>query len=147
MKLRRVLTSVVTAAALIGIAAPAASADTIINGTNHDRCGGGFCLFYNSNQQGASRQFSESVSSFANGSTFNRGGSGSAGYGQGVWNNAASASWWTTSSPCTGCTTIGYTHARVYFNSNYMGAWDQIDKGYGGNLRSTYNNNASLRLY
>ncbi|MFE2267231.1 hypothetical protein [Streptomyces griseosporeus] len=147
MKLRRLLAPVVTAAALIAVAAPTASADVIINATNSHHCSAGLCLFYNSNQQGAFHAFSSSVSSFANGTTFNRIGTTSAGYGQGVWNNAASAAWWDTSSPCDGCTYIGYNHARVYYNSNYMGAWDQVDRGYGGNLQSTYNENASLYMW
>ncbi|MGY5061173.1 peptidase inhibitor family I36 protein [Streptomyces sp. 900105755] len=148
MKFRRVLTSAAAAAALVAVAAPVASADgIIINATNDHHCGNGFCLFYNSNQQGAYRGFTQSVASFADGSTFNKVGTSSAGYGQGVWNNAASASWRDSSSPCDGCINLGYSHARVYFNSNYMGSYDQIDKGYGGNLKNTYNENASLYMF
>ncbi|MGX1480797.1 UNVERIFIED_CONTAM: hypothetical protein RKD50_009605 [Streptomyces canus] len=136
------------AAGLMGIAAPTASADSvIISGPKYNNCGGGFCLFYNSNQQGAYRMFFESVSSFANGSTFNQRGTTSAGYGQGVWNNAASGGWWTSTSPCANCVSVGATHARVYYNSNYMGNYDQFDKANAGNLQYTYNDNASLYMY
>ncbi|MFB6621591.1 hypothetical protein ACFCWD_37480 [Streptomyces sp. NPDC056374] len=148
MKLKRSLISIVAAAGLIGFAAPTASADMIIvDGTKYNNCGGGFCLFFNSNQQGSYRMFHQSVSSFASGSTFNTVGTSNAGYGQGIWNNAASGAWWTSSSPCKNCANVGATHARVYFNSNYMGSYDQFNKPAAGNLHYTYNENASLYMY
>ncbi|MFJ7990557.1 hypothetical protein [Streptomyces sp. NPDC096351] len=148
MKFNRVLASVMAAVGLMGVTAPTASADSIIiDGTKYNNCGGGFCLFYNSNQQGAYRMFFKSVPTFADGSTFNTVGTSNSGYGKGVWNDAASGAWWTSASNCVNCVSVGATHARVYFNSNYMGSYDQFNKPNAGNLVHTKNENASLYMY
>ncbi|MFJ5217204.1 hypothetical protein ACIP98_21080 [Streptomyces sp. NPDC088354] len=141
MKISSAVAVIALSAGLVGVAAPAASAATCSVPT--------FCLYFNSNQQGAFREFDASVASFADGSTFNKIGTTNNGYGQGVWNNAASAKFASSTSG----SVFGLFHARVYYNSNFMGAYDSFNyPGEGaylsvGPLTNTYNNNASLKMW
>ncbi|GHB85338.1 MULTISPECIES: peptidase inhibitor family I36 protein [Streptomyces] len=91
------------------------------------------CLYYNSNQEGSFAAFTRNVADLDPWIFGHIGTPNSAGQGQGVKNNAASAA-----NPGSNCW-------RVYFNSNYAGASDYIgDSGYR-QLVSTYNENASVK--
>jgi len=89
-----------------------------------------FCLYYNSNYQGSVSDHDEQVADLA---PYVFKGPG-AGRGQTVKNNAASA-----------CNNMGRYTARVYYNSNFQGAYDDIDPRSCRNLSRTYNENASWR--
>lgn len=91
---------------------------------------GGFVLYYNSNEAGSSACFFGSIPNFA-GYTFTAAG---AGQGQDVKNNAASASNWNVHT------------ARVFYNSNYAGVYDDVGYLTSRNLVNTYNENASYEL-
>lgn len=88
------------------------------------------CLWYNSNEQGSYINVLGAVSDYA-GMTFT-----SAGAGQGlpVKNDAASA---TNGQPSNGST------ARIFYNSNYAGVYDDVAPSTSSNLVNTYNENAS----
>lgn len=88
-----------------------------------------FCLYYNSNQQGAIALFFEKDPDFAN-DRFSGSGNG---VGQVVKNNAASAK-----NNQTGL------QAWVWFNSNYGGTHDVVGRSSARNLTATYNENASF---
>ncbi|MBB4911653.1 peptidase inhibitor family I36 protein [Actinophytocola algeriensis] len=89
-----------------------------------------FCLYYNSELGGSVSDFDQRVSDFAN-YVFKGPG---AGQGQSVKNNAASA-----------CNKTGRYTARVYYNSNYKGVYDDIPPYTCYNLTRTYNENASFQ--
>ncbi|MGI3201997.1 peptidase inhibitor family I36 protein [Streptomyces sp. GLT-R25] len=90
-------------------------------------------MYYNSNQEGSFAAFTRNVADLDPWIFGHIGTPNSAGQGQGVKNNAASAA-----NPGSNCW-------RVYFNSNYAGASDYIgDSGYR-QLVSTYNENASVK--
>ncbi len=115
----------VTAGAAVGLAAPTAQAET--------RCSTLYlCLYYNSNQQGSFRVFVTNTPDFA-GYTFTGDG---AGYGQAVKNNAASAT--------NGFPTSSGRSARIFYNSNYGGVYDNVGPSSARNLSNTYNENASF---
>ncbi|MEC3992940.1 peptidase inhibitor family I36 protein [Actinacidiphila sp. DG2A-62] len=86
----------------------------------------GFVLYYNSNKAGSSACFFV-AQNFA-GAVFTEPG---AGQGQAVKNNAASAENW------------GTRTARVFYNSNYAGVYDDVKSHTSRNLVNTYNENAS----
>ncbi|WP_412543961.1 peptidase inhibitor family I36 protein [Longispora sp. K20-0274] len=120
-------------AAVIGVATAAVAAGTLTAAAPAQAANACpfpyFCLYYNSNQQGAVAFFYNADPNFYN-DTFS--GSG-AGAGQGVKNNAASAK-----NNQTGI------DAWVWFNSNYGGAHDVVTRSSSRNLTATYNNNASF---
>ena len=89
-----------------------------------------FIFFYNSNYGGSYSDFASNKPDLA-GYTFLR--QGLNGYGQAVKNNSASVYNNRTQA------------ARVYFNSGYAGAVDQVPGMSGRNLTLTYNENASFR--
>ncbi|MFD5749481.1 peptidase inhibitor family I36 protein [Streptomyces sp. NPDC127033] len=91
------------------------------------------CLYFNSNQQGSYRIFEGNTTDFT-GYTFSSSG---AGQGQAVKNNAASAS--------NGQSSASVSTARIYFNSNYGGVYDDVAPATSRNLVNTYNDNASFR--
>ncbi|GAB7031705.1 peptidase inhibitor family I36 protein [Streptomyces sp. NPDC021749] len=91
-----------------------------------------FCLFCNSNEQGSHNSLRSSVSDLA-GYTFTSSGNGQ---GKSVKNNAASAS--VVSNICMTVT--------VFYNSNYSGPTDAFNYRNYGNLKNTYNNNASVKF-
>jgi hypothetical protein len=98
-------------------------------------------LYYNSNQQGSHASFQGygKIDNLA-GYTF---ASASAGQGQPVKNNAASAFFWAATTDET---------AVIYFNSNQGGScdelWAQASKGVVANrLHNTYNNDASIKIF
>jgi hypothetical protein len=87
-----------------------------------------FCLYYNSDHKGSVSDHEDAVADFAN-YVFKGPG---AGQGQGVKNNAASA-----------CNNMGRYVARVYYNSNHKGVYDDVQPRSCRNLKKTYNQNAS----
>jgi hypothetical protein len=91
---------------------------------------GEFCLYYNSGHQGSFTDFELGVKDFATVKFIGDG----AGKGQLVKNNAASA-----------CNKDDNLTARVYFSSNWQGAYDSIAPGTCKNLVKTYNENASYQ--
>jgi len=94
---------------------------------------GEVCLYFNSNCQGSFADFYGAIPDFA-GYKFLSAGNGK---GQGVKNNAASAKNRDTSHT-----------ARIHFNSNYSGSYDNIAPQTScQNLQKTYNENASLSWY
>jgi len=120
-----------TAAAMLSGAAPA-NADGPVERNGHCEKGE-FCYYYNSNHQGSISDFARSVSDY--GTTqpdcYEFKGVGN-GRGQCIKNNAASV--WNRSSKT----------VRVYYNSGYSGAYQDIAPGAQRNLNSTlYNENAS----
>lgn len=141
----RLLATVAAVAGLIvGLAVPAQANDYNVNPV---RCSTGytfkFQLFYNSDFRGSWAKFGYSEENFGahDGTpgylifTFCEGrGNGS---GQQVKNNAASAH--NHKDYGLACT------ARVYFNSNWKGIYDDIGSDHYRNLVKTYNENASFK--
>jgi len=127
----RTITTVlpIVALSLIGLAGTA-SADVSAQSALDGVCQSGeFCLYYNSNHSGSFSDFVLGVKDF---STVRFVADG-AGKGQLVKNNAASA-----------CNKDDNLTARVFFNSNWQGAHDDIAPGTCKNLVNTYNENASF---
>ena len=125
VRTRSVLTAAVTAGLLAATAAPALAAQ------HNGRCENNeMCLYYNSNLGGSFHDFSVKVPNFGTYKFI----SGGAGQGQYVKNNAASA-----------VNNADVCNARVYFNSNYQGAYDEIKDDTWANLTATYNDNASFQ--
>ncbi len=94
---------------------------------------GEFCYYYNSNNQGSVSDFTSSLANYGTTqpSCYEFKGSGN-GQGLCIKNNAASV--WNRSN----------VTVRVYYNSNYGGAYQDFAPGAKGNLNSTLkNNNAS----
>jgi surface antigen len=117
-----------TAAAILGLAAPAQAADR--DGTCDT---GEFCYYYNSNNGGSISDFADSVSDYGTSqpTCYDFKGPGN-GQGQCIKNNAASA--WNRSTKT----------VRVYYNTGYAGQYQDVAPGAKGNLNSTlYNQNAS----
>jgi len=114
-------TAALTTASVVG-AVHAAAQDGVANDEE-------FIFYYNSNQAGSLSDFSAAKADLA-GFTFVSAGSGS---GQGVKNNAASVD------------NRRAVAARVYYNSNYAGAYDHVNADSSRNLVNTYNDNASFR--
>ncbi|MEY7973594.1 peptidoglycan DD-metalloendopeptidase family protein [Saccharomonospora xinjiangensis] len=95
--------------------------------------GGEFCYYYNSDNAGSVSDFTSSVADYGTTqpSCYDFKGPGN-GQGQCIKNNAASV--WNRSS----------VKVRVYYNSNYGGAYQDFAPGAKGNLNTTLkNNNAS----
>lgn len=88
-----------------------------------------FIFYYNSGLAGSLSDFSAAKADLA-GFTFVSSGSGQ---GQFLKKNAASVD------------NRRAVDARVYFNSNYAGAYDHVNADSSRNLVNTYNNNASFR--
>ncbi|WEV27706.1 peptidase inhibitor family I36 protein [Streptomyces sp. 71268] len=89
------------------------------------------CLYYNSDLKGAMFKHRYNISNYA-GYVFTASDAGSAGAGQPVKNNAASATNWEQGNGI-----------RIYVNSNYIGDWDGVPAWTWVNLSATKNNNAS----
>ncbi|GLW65197.1 hypothetical protein Arub01_34410 [Actinomadura rubrobrunea] len=130
--LSKILT-VTTAAIAFGgaasvLASPASAA------ARDGKCDSGeFCYYYNSNNQGSVSDFTGSVANYGTSqpSCYDFKGPGN-GKGQCIKNNAASV--WNRSSKT----------VRVYYNSNYGGAYQDFKPGAKGNLNATLKNqNAS----
>ncbi|MQY40904.1 hypothetical protein SRB17_89370 [Streptomyces sp. RB17] len=133
MRVRMITVSAVVAAATLGLATPALASPTP-RPASAQTSSCALLLWYNSNEQGSSACYNNSdVANFA-GDVFT-----SAGAGQGlpVKNDAASAT-----------DKLGYTTtwptARIFFNSNWGGVYDDVAPQSSRNLSNTYNNNASL---
>jgi hypothetical protein len=90
---------------------------------------GEFCIYYNSGHQGSFTDFVLGVKDFSTVKFIAAGN----GQGQLVKNNAASA-----------CNKDDNLDARVFFNSNWTGAYDTIPPNTCKNLVNTYNENASF---
>ncbi|HEV7648435.1 MAG TPA: peptidase inhibitor family I36 protein [Actinophytocola sp.] len=119
----------IVALSIIGLAGTA-SADVTTQSALDGVCQSGeFCLYYNSNEQGSLSDFELGVKDFATVRFVATG----AGKGELVKNNAASA-----------CNKDDNLTARVFFNSNWAGAHDDIAPGTCRNLVNTYNENASF---
>ncbi|MEU2870255.1 peptidase inhibitor family I36 protein [Streptomyces olivoreticuli] len=118
-----VLSVVASSAAAV---APA-SADSCIDGH--------FCLYFNSNGDGAFTRASGNIPDLA-GMTFDACGRSCKGLGQPVKNNAASAR-----------NTNDWFMAKVFYHSNYKGAFDFIDTNTLRNLENTKNENASVLFW
>lgn len=117
-------TAVAAGVAITGTALPASAANE--NGVCEYREA---CLYYAGNLTGSFRDYYFNVPDFA-GDTFLSPGSGQ---GQRVKNNSASAR---NADP--------YLTARVYYNENYSGPYDQINPSSWRNLVNAWNDNASL---
>jgi surface antigen len=135
MHLRKVLTVAGTA---VAITAPfLATASPAYAAARDGHCDGGeFCYYYNSNEAGSVSDFGNSIGSYGTTqpSCYDFKGAGN-GKGVCVKNNAASV--WNR----TGKT------VRVYFNSNFAGAHQNIAAGAKANLNATLkNNNASHHI-
>lgn len=104
-----------------------------------------FCLYYNSNMLSAYYRWTGSTSSVSNlaGYTFPNNGNG-AGAGQAVKNNAAAASY-RIGAGDPGPAASDY--ARIYFNSGYLGIYDDVISNTNKLLVNTYNEDASWREY
>jgi hypothetical protein len=130
----KVLTTVSLVAA---VATPVVVVSPAQAASRDGRCGSGeFCYYYNSNEQGSVSDFKGSVDDY--GTTqptcYEFKGRGR-GRGLCVKNNAASV--WNRS---------GHT-VRVYYNSNFAGAYQDFRPGARGNLRTVLkNDNASHRF-
>ncbi len=97
---------------------------------------GEFCYYYNSNEAGSVSDFTDSLDDYGTTqpSCYEFKGAGS-GQGQCIKNNAASV--WNRSSKT----------VRVYYNSNFAGAYQSVAAGAKANLNATLkNNNASHEL-
>lgn len=124
MRLRRTITTIAATAALLGVASPALATER--NGSCER---GELCLHYNSNLAGSFTDFYYKVPNFGTYKFLTPG----SGQGQYVKNNAASArnkAWWCT--------------ARIYYNSSYVGIYDDVAAGQSRNLFNTKNENASF---
>ena len=135
-KLAKTLTATAAVLAVGGTVvatAPAASAAPSRNG----KCEAGeFCYYYNSNNKGSVSDFTGSVANYGTKqpSCYDFKGAG-AGKGKCIKNEAASV--WNRS---------GKT-VRVYFNSNYGGAYQDFKPGAKGNLKASLKNqNASHKF-
>ena len=128
-----------TLAAAVALAAPmvAVTASSASAATRDGACNSGeFCYYYNSDEQGSLSDFGGSIADYGTTqpSCYDFKGAG-AGKGLCIKNEAASV--WNRSSRT----------VRVYYNSNYGGAYQDIPSGAKRNLNSTLkNNNASHRF-
>ncbi|CQR59569.1 Hypothetical Protein SSCG [Streptomyces leeuwenhoekii] len=106
-----------------------------------DANGIGFCLYYNSNQQGAYYRWGSGTGEVDDlaGYVFPNNGAGA---GQPVKNNAASASY----SMGGGCV-CSNDFVRVFFYSGQQGDYDVVTSNTNVQLVKTYNENASWRSY
>ncbi len=130
--LNRILTTTATAVALGGMVL--ATASPAMAATRNGVCQAGeFCYYFNSNNKGSVSDFTGSVADYGTKqpSCYDFKGPGS-GRGKCIKNEAASV--WNRSSKT----------VRVYFNSNYGGAYQDFKPGAKGNLRAGLKNqNAS----
>jgi len=126
MRIKRITASVLASVALSTASVVGAAHAGAQDGVpNNDE----FIFYYNSGQTGSLSDFSAAKADLA-GFDFVSAGTG---YGQGVKNNAASVD------------NRRAVAARVYFNSNYAGAYDHVNADSARNLVNTYNDNASFR--
>ncbi|MFF2330134.1 MULTISPECIES: hypothetical protein [unclassified Streptomyces] len=135
---------VATAVAAVGAAAlgttPAAAAD---KSTNIDTwssfwqpCGTYMCLYYSPNLTNASWTPSGTSDANLSGNKFANHGTGSAGAGQVVRNNAASMGNHTTN-----------CHVTVFYSPDFKGDRNWLRAGHAGNLNADLrNNDASIRV-
>src|SRR5690242_12992417 len=120
---RALVVAAVTIGSTLGMAAPSSAT----------QCGSNtFCLYYNSNLQGAWEPFSYGNYPNLAGYTFGKPGNGS---GQPVKNNAASAS-----------NGFSAVNVRVWYNSFYAGPSDYFAPQVEKNLVNTYNEDASISM-
>ncbi|MFF5160633.1 peptidase inhibitor family I36 protein [Streptomyces sp. NPDC000348] len=135
-RLGAVAMTIAGTAAMVGISAAPAQAGTAgynLCAEATDLWSNRLCLFYNSDQQGSFAGFTKSVADLEPW-IFGHIGTTTAGQGQPVKNNAASAA--NPGSPCW----------RVYYNSNYAGPSDTINGYSYRQLVNTYNENASVKV-
>ncbi|MFF9205392.1 peptidase inhibitor family I36 protein [Streptomyces sp. NPDC014986] len=116
-----------TTAGTLGTAG-AAQADTGHNGVCDTGSNGELCLYWDSNLGGSFHDYYAITADFGSDVFLSAG----AGRGQRVKNNSASAlnNWYTT--------------ARVYYNENYGGPYDDVPAYSSRNLLRTWNDNASF---
>lgn len=130
--MKKMRTLAVAAAAVVAstlaMASPAAAAD------QNNRCEAReLCLFWGSNYSGQYKDFYYSVRDFGN-IRYPYYGVPGGGSGQRVKNNAASA------------INFDYVTARVYYNENWTGPYDNVAPRGRRNLSNTWNDNASFRF-
>ena len=123
---------------LSGFVAPDSSSGTHITGwtpgTTCSAAGHQFCLWYAQGQGTGGAGWGSSGSVGTISGTFTIGGSGAAGYGQAVRNNAASMTNVTTN-----------CNVTTWYSPNYTGPYNWLSPDTGGNLTSTlHNNEASI---
>ncbi|SNT57561.1 Peptidase family M23 [Actinomadura meyerae] len=133
MSTRNKVLALTTAALAVGGAAAALAAPASAAARNGVCESGEFCYYYNSNNAGSVSDFTGSVADYGTTqpSCYDFKGAGN-GKGLCIKNEAASV--WNRSTKT----------VRVYYNSNYGGAYQDFKAGAKGNLNSTLkNNNAS----
>lgn len=126
MMIRRIATLALASATLAAASIVGAGQAAAQDGVSNDE---EFIFYYNSGLGGSLSDFSAAKADLA-GFTFVSSG---AGQGQYLKNNAASVN------------NRRGEAARVYYNSNYAGAYDHVNADSSRNLVNTYNNNASFR--
>ncbi|WP_285565009.1 MULTISPECIES: peptidase M23 [unclassified Streptomyces] len=135
LKFKAIGVSALAATAAISFATPSfAGTGTNCSATYKTGC---ISLYYNSEY--ANGKFSVWDQNIPDLAGYKFGG-GSAGSGQAVKNNAASAKFFGTKD-----TTIGWNYVKIHFNSNYGGPCDMMYRNHGApKLIATYNENASI---
>ncbi len=130
-------------AAMASVFSFTAPAQAATGACPRDGNGIGFCLYYNSSQQGSYYRWGSSTGQVSDlaGYVYPNNGNGN-GAGQAVKNNAASASY----SISGGCV-CSNDFVRVFYNSGFLGNYDTIVSNTNKQLVSTYNENASWRAY
>ncbi|GAA3552080.1 peptidase inhibitor family I36 protein [Amycolatopsis ultiminotia] len=135
--MRKVLAAAVAVVAMCFIAPSASGADAPTGKARNGKCEAGeFCLYWGAAQRGAVSDFRGSVSSYGSSQPgcYEFKTPKAPGHGQCVKNNAVSAR------------NLTHKTVRVYFNSNYRGAYDTIKPGQSVPLHKTFVNNASHKL-
>ncbi|WP_092614595.1 peptidase inhibitor family I36 protein [Jiangella sp. DSM 45060] len=122
------LAAVAATAATVAVAAPASAADQDNLCQSKE-----LCLFWGSNYSGLYKDFYWNVRDFGN-IRYPHYGVPGGGAGERVKNNAASAINW------------DYVTARVYYNENWTGPYDDVPPRGRRNLYHTWNDNASFRF-
>ncbi|MFE9913191.1 peptidase inhibitor family I36 protein [Streptomyces clavifer] len=129
----------VTAAVSPAVAAPTSAPTSVSTSTSAAAsawltCANGFvCFYYNSNQQNAAYWTSPRATNFTT-QKFDGDNGQYAGHGELVKNNAASM--WNDSTRT----------VRVFYNSNFVGVYDDCAPNAKRNLANTYNENASFNV-
>ncbi|MEV7710859.1 peptidase inhibitor family I36 protein [Streptomyces sp. NPDC088270] len=125
-------------AVTLGLAPTASATSTNIDTWSSfwQPCGTYMCLYYSPNLTGASWTPAGTSDSNLSGNKFANHGTGSAGAGQVVRNNAASMGNHTTN-----------CHVAVFYSPGFKGDANWLHAGHAGNLNSALrNNNASIRV-
>ncbi|MGW0766373.1 hypothetical protein [Streptomyces sp. NPDC002676] len=130
--------------AMSGLAGQASADSANISSWNTDsspaRCTGSysFCLYYSPDAEGAMWATSSDAVSNLSGATFHDDGHGSAGAGQGVRNNAASAE---------NADNYAFCNVGIWVYPGFTGNSNWLSPGKGGNLTSWMRNNeASIAI-